>query len=63
MSRRHLEKLQLESFDSVLILADEAHEQDVSKMDSRSLGSLLLIRDIQEKRRAQYLRSRDFLFF
>ncbi|GAB5369225.1 hypothetical protein AAMO2058_001387400 [Amorphochlora amoebiformis] len=46
ISRRHLQRLKLESFDSVLILADEQLELDVTKMDSRSLTTLLLIRDI-----------------
>jgi Trk K+ transport system NAD-binding subunit len=48
--RRHLEMLPLETFDSILILADEALEDSVVKADSRSLATLLLIRDIQSKR-------------
>ncbi|XP_047315066.1 probable ion channel POLLUX [Impatiens glandulifera] len=48
--RRHLENLPLESFDSILILADEAVEDSVVHSDSRSLATLLLIRDIQSKR-------------
>ncbi|XP_024543158.1 probable ion channel POLLUX isoform X2 [Selaginella moellendorffii] len=48
--RRHLESLPLETFDSILILADEALEESVVKADSRSLATLLLIRDIQSKR-------------
>ncbi|OMO75200.1 CASTOR/POLLUX/SYM8 ion channel [Corchorus capsularis] len=48
--RRHLESLPLETFDSILILADESLEDFVVHSDSRSLASLLLIRDIQSKR-------------
>lgn len=48
--RRHLESLPLETFDSILILADEAEEDTVMNADSRSLATLLLIRDIQSKR-------------
>lgn len=49
LSRRHLSKLDMTSFDSVLILADETFELDIQRMDSRSLTSLLLIRDINAK--------------
>ncbi|XP_028757197.1 ion channel CASTOR isoform X2 [Neltuma alba] len=45
--RRHLESLPLESFDSILILADESVEDSAIQADSRSLATLLLIRDIQ----------------
>eukprot|EP01018_Ginkgo_biloba_P039364 Gb_08564 [translate_table: standard] len=48
--RRHLESLPLETFDSILILADESVEDSVVHSDSRSLATLLLIRDIQSKR-------------
>lgn len=48
--RRHLEGLPLETFDSILILADESVEDSVVHSDSRSLATLLLIRDIQSKR-------------
>ncbi|KAL8168369.1 hypothetical protein V2J09_009868 [Rumex salicifolius] len=48
--RRHLESLPLETFDSILILADESLEDSVVHSDSRSLATLLLIRDIQAKR-------------
>ncbi|XP_023528275.1 ion channel CASTOR-like isoform X2 [Cucurbita pepo subsp. pepo] len=48
--RRHLESLPLESFDSILILADESVEDSAIQADSRSLATLLLIRDIQTKR-------------
>ncbi|XVF09657.1 hypothetical protein REPUB_Repub07fG0113400 [Reevesia pubescens] len=46
--RRHLESLPLETFDSILILADESLEDSVVHADSRSLATLLLIRDIQQ---------------
>ncbi|XP_044490331.1 probable ion channel SYM8 isoform X3 [Mangifera indica] len=45
--RRHLENLPLETFDSILILADESLEDSIVHSDSRSLATLLLIRDIQ----------------
>nr|XP_034926904.1 ion channel CASTOR-like isoform X4 [Populus alba] len=45
--RRHLESLPLQSFDSILILADESVEDSAIQADSRSLATLLLIRDIQ----------------
>ncbi|XP_009804668.1 ion channel CASTOR-like isoform X4 [Nicotiana sylvestris] len=45
--RRHLESLPLESFGSILILADESVEDSAIQADSRSLATLLLIRDIQ----------------
>ncbi|KAL7157358.1 hypothetical protein ABFS83_02G072800 [Erythranthe nasuta] len=48
--RRHLENLPLETFDSILILADESVEDSIVQSDSRSLATLLLIRDIQSKR-------------
>ncbi|KAJ6291444.1 hypothetical protein OIU76_023504 [Salix suchowensis] len=48
--RRQLESLPLHSFDSILILADESVEDSAIQADSRSLATLLLIRDIQSKR-------------
>ncbi|XP_043707776.1 probable ion channel SYM8 isoform X2 [Telopea speciosissima] len=48
--RRHLENLPVETFDSILILADESLEDSIAQSDSRSLSTLLLIRDIQSKR-------------
>uniref|UniRef100_A0A804MZT4 Ion channel CASTOR n=1 Tax=Zea mays TaxID=4577 RepID=A0A804MZT4_MAIZE len=48
--RHHLESLPLESFDSILILADESVEDSAIQAESRSLATLLLIRDIQAKR-------------
>lgn len=54
-TRRDLEKLPLEDFNSILILADQDFEREVEShdmmhADSRSLTSLLLIRDIQNGR-------------
>ncbi|XP_065870476.1 probable ion channel SYM8 [Euphorbia lathyris] len=48
--RRHLETLPLETFDSILILADESVEESIVHSDSRSLTTLLLIRSIQSNR-------------
>ncbi|KAK9286930.1 hypothetical protein L1049_015338 [Liquidambar formosana] len=48
--KRHVESLPLETFDSILILADESLEDSIVHSDSRSLATLLLIRDIQSKR-------------
>ncbi|XP_010527695.1 PREDICTED: probable ion channel POLLUX isoform X2 [Tarenaya hassleriana] len=48
--RRHLENLPLETFDSILILAEQSLEDSIVHSDSRSLATLLLIRDIQSKR-------------
>lgn len=48
--RRHLQKVDLVGFDSILILADEAVESNMQTADSRSLAALLLIRDEMEKR-------------
>ncbi|KAJ4909968.1 putative ion channel POLLUX [Raphanus sativus] len=48
--RRHLECLPLETFDSILILAEQSLENSIVHSDSRSLATLLLIRDIQSKR-------------
>ena len=54
VSRRDLEQLPLEHFDSVLILADTEGDDDAdaTSSDSRSLATLLLIRDIQTGREA-----------
>jgi hypothetical protein len=48
--RRQVEELPLEEYDSILILADEAREADMMHSDSHTLASLLLIRDIQNRR-------------
>ena len=48
--RRDLEAVGVEGFDAVLILADDDHPDAIERTDSRSLVSLLLIRDIQRRR-------------
>jgi len=48
--RRDLEKLALEKFSSILILAEEEYENTMDEADSRTLTCLLLIRDIISKR-------------
>lgn len=45
--RRHLELIPLDSFTSVVILADQSREADIMHSDSHSLASSLLIRDLQ----------------
>ena len=50
-SRADLEKLPLEDYDSILLLADDAADKCSSlETDSRTLTSLMLIRDIQTAR-------------
>lgn len=56
-SKRDLDKLPIEEYDSVLILASEDVENseeshDMLQADSRSLTTLLLIRDMQKQRAA-----------
>jgi len=50
-ARRHFEKLPLEEFSSCLIVADEEAEDDLMNSDSQCIQTLLLIRDVQMKRR------------
>eukprot|EP00808_Paulinella_micropora_P024278 g51966.t1 len=54
LSRHHLERLPtpLEEFDSILILADDldSDQHDMAASDSRSIATLLLIRDIRMQR-------------
>ena len=45
--KRKLEEASVSQFDSVLILSDEAFEEDMMHSDSHSLAILLLIRDLQ----------------
>lgn len=51
--RRRLESLQLESYSSCLIFADQAYEEDAMQADSHSLATLVLIRDIQSQRQEE----------
>ena len=53
--RKELELLPIELYDSILILADEDLESDMTMVDSRSITSLLIIRDIRDKRRQRIL--------
>lgn len=48
-SRKDLEALRVQDFDSVMILAADTLELDPDEVDSRTLMSLLLTRDIQKK--------------
>jgi Trk K+ transport system NAD-binding subunit len=48
--RRDLEAAGVERFDAVLILAEDDSSESIERIDSRSLVSLLLIRDIQSRR-------------
>ncbi|GLT77307.1 hypothetical protein SLA2020_489050 [Shorea laevis] len=48
--RRHLESLPLETFDSIIIFADDPVKDYAVQSDTRSLATLLLVRDIQAKR-------------
>ena len=52
--KRKLEEVSVSQFDSVLILSDEAFEEDMMHSDSHSLAILLLIRDLQ-------LNDKDFI--
>jgi ion channel POLLUX/CASTOR len=61
-TRKDLERLPLEDFNSILILADQDFEHEVEShdmmhADSRSLTSLLLIRDIQNRRNVRTLQA------
>lgn len=50
-ARRHFEKLPLEQFDSVIIVADEEAEEDLMNSDSICIQTLLMIRDVQMTRK------------
>lgn len=52
-ARRHFEKLKLEEFTSCMIVADEESEDDLMNSDSQCIQKLLLIRDVQMKRKDQ----------
>merc|ERR1719422_20582 len=51
--RRKLESLPIEEFTSCMIFADQEFELDTMRSDSHSLASLLLIRDIQGRRKSE----------
>lgn len=50
-ARRHYEKLKLEEFSSCLIVADEDQQLDLMNSDSQCISSLILVRDVQMKRK------------
>jgi len=52
-ARRHFERLPLEDFTSCMIVADEESEDDLMNSDSQCIQTLLLIRDVQMKRKEQ----------
>lgn len=52
-ARRHFETLPLENFTSCLIVADEELEEDLINSDSLCIQTLLLVRDVQMKRKDQ----------
>ena len=49
MCRKNLEALDPSRFSSILLLADDTEGRDVTDADSRSLATLLLLRDIQAR--------------
>ena len=52
-ARRDLEGAHVEQYDAIIILADEVDGPGGDRQDSRALVSLLLIRDIQQRRGAR----------
>ena len=48
--KRHLQPVPLDEYSVAMILADQEKENDMMHSDSHSLSSLLLIRDIQERK-------------
>lgn len=51
ITRKKLEELNLTTFSSILVLADEAATgEDIADADSRNLATLLLLRDIMHRR-------------
>merc|ERR1719422_926375 len=57
--RRKLESLPIEEFTSCMIFADQDFELDTMRSDSHSLASLLLIRDIQGRRKSASVKHDD----
>jgi len=49
--RKHVNRLPLETFSSVLVLAEEETEGNTLHADSNSLATLLLVRDLQTERK------------
>ncbi len=52
-TRRHLARLPIDSFTSVMIVADEIREADALANDSHALATLLLLRDLQNLHRSR----------
>ena len=63
--KRHLLPVPLDEYSTAMILADQSRENDMMHSDSHSLSSLLLIRDLQEKKReakrANFMRGNEKL--
>lgn len=57
--RRHLEGINIMKFTSCIIFADEEEEGDIMQSDSKCLATLLLIRDIQNRARADKLKNQS----
>merc|ERR1712174_98632 len=53
--RRRLQSLSVLEYTSCMILGDQGFEQDTMQADSRSLATLLLLRDLQLKERLDRL--------
>ena len=53
VDREDLERLDLSEFDSILVFSDQEKSERMELKDSRSLASLLTIRDIQKKLKAK----------
>ena len=53
IEREALERLDLNKFDSILVFSDQEKSERMELKDSRSLASLLTIRDIQKKLKAK----------
>ena len=49
--KRQLEEVDVERFDSILVMSDESRENDVVHSDSHTLATLLLLRELQRQRR------------
>ena len=48
--KRHLEEVDVDSFDSILVMSDESRENDMMHSDSHTLATLLLLRALQRQR-------------
>lgn len=57
-NRRTLEQLPIESYDSIIVVADQDHEFDPMDADGHAIATLLLIRDIRRVRAGEALRGR-----